>query len=280
MKLQKKTRKPLVALVLFSCSLAGAIGAQEGTGKGGLIQLALVMNQSQYGNKKLSGDVLVAATRAFADSRRFAIVERANLKTLLAEKDLEDFIQQANAGGMTDLDGVDMVGILSYEVERGGVSTYYRISVQLTSTKTGRVTDTLTSDRETFREPTTVFIAGKHLYENIKEKFPPSGWVIEARGSDVVVDLGARDGVAEGDRIEVFQEGEPVIHPVTGELLEGRQTLLAVLKVTSVQTQMSTCKLKGEGTVEVGDRVKLGEKNVKGRSMLGKALRGLTKRNR
>lgn len=237
-------------------------------------QLGLVMAERE--DRRIEGDILGAATSAFFESKRFVIIERAQLDKIFTERDLSDFIT-GSPGDLSNLEGVDMLGLVSYSVEystaaSGGRQENYYIDVRLTDVKSGQVVGNVSSRRDTFNNPTTPHLAGRFLLQNIREMFPPEGYVVSISGDQVIVDLGEESGIQKGDTLEVIREGDVIFHPVTGKPLPAQEIVVGTLKVEDPANQMSTCKMpkKGGEAIVIADRVRLQPKNQTGAKIFKK----------
>lgn len=261
-------RVGLLALLLGS---AAAMASAEF--KLGLV-LTNPLKDTSFENdsKRFEAEILDATNTAFIVCRRFKLAERAALDGVIAEKGLQDFVGALNgdtaAAHMEKLTNIDMIGLVSYGREKNpvGKETVW-ISVRLVSVLTGDIINTVDSRRESFAAPSTPFIAGQNLAQNIRELFPPEGYIVQINGDEAVVDLGSDAGLKKNDTLEIIQEGETIFHPVTGKPLEPAEIILGTLKVLRVATQTSTCKLK-DVAVEPGARVRLKPKDQRA----GKAL--------
>lgn len=233
-------------------------------------QLGLVMAERE--DRRIEGDILSAATSAFFESKRFIVIERAQLDKIFTERDLSDFIT-GSPGDLSNLEGVDMLGLVSYSVENGvpGAGQNYYIEVRLTDVKTGQIVGNVSSRRDTFSDPTTPHAAGRFLLQNIREMFPPEGYVVRISGDQVIVDLGEESGIQKGDTLEVIREDEEVIfHPVTGKPMPAQEKVVGTLKVVDPANQMSTCKMPKASGIFVADRVRLQPKNQTGAKIFKK----------
>lgn len=256
----------LLALLLL-IAVAAPVAAQ---GDKARYKLGLVMNGEK--NRQFDGDVFNVVTQSFFESKRFVMVERKQLDAVFTEKDLQSFLGKGS-DTLSDVLGLDFLGLVSYTVEdarSGGINRrVVTLEVRLVDVKTGQILGTITSERPDFVvPPATVRDAGRSLFQSVREAFPPLGYVIKIDGKDVVTDLGADAGVQKGDELEVVQEGEQIIHPVTGEPLPAEMIVVGVLKVVSTSSHLSNCKTKTEG-LAIGSIVRLKEKN----SMVKKGLR-------
>lgn len=292
----------LLGLVVASFG-SGDLRAQE-------LKLGLVVGQQSW-EHEIEARALNAATEAFLLSRRFQVVEREALDSVFTEKGLKGFIGDAEGADIGQTLGLDWIGILSYAIETvrdrdGRYTQSYLLAVRMLEVASGAVLHTIDSragddrsarglraaaerlignslDRDDNRdleaveaamlEEDSMQAAGARLLENILETFPPQGYVIQVVDDRrVVVDLGAAQGLREGDVLEVFVHGEAIIHPVTGREIPGREITQAELRVLSVESQISTCKVKkADGAVAVGAQVRFLPKE----GMVDKALNKL-----
>jgi hypothetical protein len=272
------------ALALFALLLFGPAGEVHARDKVGLVL-------AQPGNSPLADQAIDAASTAFLDCKAFTVIERTSIDDVMQEKSFKGFIGEAEGAEMGELLGLRWIGIVQYADERnrltdGTVQQAWELSVRMIDVASGRVTMTLSSrpgeadlgDRTqgTLKgflrrslvpqelqgiaasyEPTMAG-AGRRLLARLRLEFPPEGYVIELLGGDEVsIDLGVDDGVEDGDMLEVFTVAEPKLHPVTGEQLPGRETVVGKLKVVDVRRGMSTCKIKdGGAAIAVGSRIR------------------------
>lgn len=255
----RKTVLTLLVLLLF----AGSGAAQDGK-----ITIGLVVSDQRRGD--LDVEILNTATDAFFRTQRFRLMERERLDKIIDEKGLKEFIGALTSGdssaGIEELEGVDLIGLVSYTVERSAVGgPRYYIGVRLVSVQTGQIAHIVDSRREGLYEPTTPNQAGIYLFQNAREAFPPEEYIIQLQGANAVVGMGSGMGLKEGDVLEVIRQGETIFHPVTGSPLPGEEIVIGTLKITRASTQISSCKVtKMENPLQVGDRVRLKPKDQTG----------------
>jgi hypothetical protein len=215
--------------------------------------------------KKIDTEVLSAATASFLSARRFKMVERNQLAAVFTEKSLQDFIGGKVNNKLTDVLDLDLVGIVDHAVEtstskKGETTAKWIIKVRLIDVKTAAILATLTSDRASLLSmlpPTTPKEAGALLAQSIRQSFPPLGYIIQINGKDIVVDLGAEEGLKKGDVLEVVQEQEQIIHPVTGEILPAPLKVIGKLKVVDASPRVSICKRKSGKEMQLSNFVRL-----------------------
>ena len=134
-------------------------------------------------------------------------------------------------------------------------------STKLLGSKSAALLSTVTSERaslESMLPPATPREAGALLGQSIREAFPPLGYIVQINGKDIVVDLGADAGLKERDTLEVVQEGEQIIHPVTGQILAAPVRVIGELRVVSLSPQLAICKRTGgKGELPLASIVRL-----------------------
>lgn len=94
-----------------------------------------------------------------------------------------------------------------------------------------------------------------NLSVHIQDYFPIRGIVIKTdqRGRDylVYIDVGAEQGLAPGSKIDIFDRGEEVVHPVTGEVLSSSKgKRLATATINDAQDRFSIAKLRRKSEFE------------------------------
>ncbi|MFQ5803059.1 MAG: FG-GAP repeat domain-containing protein [Candidatus Methylomirabilales bacterium] len=107
---------------------------------------------------------------------------------------------------------------------------------------------------------TSFSVAASRVAEKLGEAFPKVRGVIVSidRDGKLIVDLTKEQGVYPGLEMEIFREGEPFKHPVTGEVLGRLDKRVAFLKVVEVQERFSVGQLLDqEGSVRQGDGVRV-----------------------
>lgn len=274
-------RRAMVAALLFSV----ALGLGGPTAAHARDKVGLVLAQ-HHRNKVLDDQAINVTTDAFLASRRFTVLEREALDSVMQEKSFKGFIGDSEGAEIGQLLGLRWVAMFSYTEEPysgpgGGPSESYEISVRMIDVASGQVLYTITSRPDatdlgeraegkvknwfsnrtgglTAAHDPSLAGAGRRLLQSILTTFPPEGYVVEVIGQgEVVIDLGVDDGLSAGDMLEVFTVGEPFLHPITGEQLPGRTTVQGKLKVVDVRAGLSTCKIKnGAQSMAIGSRVR------------------------
>jgi hypothetical protein len=76
----------------------------------------------------------------------------------------------------------------------------------------------------------------------------------------LVLNVGSKDGVKNGDRLQIWQLGKEIRDPATQRVLMRDDTLLGDALVTAVNEASSIAEYKGAEKVKVGDIVKTAQK--------------------
>lgn len=95
-------------------------------------------------------------------------------------------------------------------------------------------------------------------FPNLQQRTPViDGLVADADGSgQLVLNVGAHDGVKMGDRLQVWRAGKEIRDPATGRVLMRDDMLLGEAVVTTVNDISSIAQYKGSGPVKIRDLVK------------------------
>ncbi len=103
--------------------------------------------------------------------------------------------------------------------------------------------------------------AASDVAEQLAQRFPHlQGEVVEVRGEQLYLSLGARDQVLQGMRLDVFREGEELTSPSTGEVLGRLEEELGTVTVTQVAETYAVAILADVadgGRVQAGDKVRI-----------------------
>src|SRR4030043_523409 len=68
---------------------------------------------------------------------------------------------------------------------------------------------------------------------------PVSGKITSVEGNKVVIDIGLKNEIISGMRLNILSEGEPFIHPVTREMLGRVEAVTGKVEVKDVQQEVS-----------------------------------------
>ncbi|MDH7499018.1 MAG: hypothetical protein QHH30_01370, partial [candidate division NC10 bacterium] len=103
--------------------------------------------------------------------------------------------------------------------------------------------------------------AANDLAQKVVANFPKlNGYVLSAEGGTIYVDLAEKDRVYPGMELNLYREGEPFTHPITGEVLGrlekplGKVRVVEVREKFSIATQIARVE---DAPVTKGDRVRM-----------------------
>ena len=85
---------------------------------------------------------------------------------------------------------------------------------------------------------------------------PVNGLVADASGGELILNVGASQGVKVGDTLNVAHTGRVIKDPATGKPLRTLETVIGTVTIESVDSTSSTGKFSGSGVAKVGDTVK------------------------
>ncbi|MCI0414324.1 CsgG/HfaB family protein [bacterium] len=84
------------------------------------------------------------------------------------------------------------------------------------------------------------------------EKVPFEGRIIKVEGDTIYTNIGTRNGINEAMLFDVFEPGEELVDPVTGESLGSEKSKIGTLKIMTVQEKFSKASPKSGGPFKVG----------------------------
>ncbi|MCP4584134.1 MAG: hypothetical protein GY839_21185 [candidate division Zixibacteria bacterium] len=200
-------------------------------------------------------DLLDKLITEFVHLDRFKVIERSQLENILAEQKLglTGVIDASTAVEVGKTAGVDVVVFGSIASDKRTVT----IDARLVDTETAEI---ITS-RDAFSKNLSLINLSEMISEvaqKIKMDLPiANGLVIRVDGNDLLIDLGNGKGIKKGMKCHVFREGEPIIHPVSGDTLDTQKELICEIQVTDVYDGYSKAKtiIRKDGAPAVGDKV-------------------------
>ncbi len=99
-----------------------------------------------------------------------------------------------------------------------------------------------------------IFSINRDLLRTVMEKYPLRGFVAMADGGDILLNLGAKQGVVKGTRFDVLEEGAGVVYK--GKTLAAAPKSVALLEVLSVEPEFSRAKVvRKERPLKQDDKV-------------------------
>jgi len=200
-------------------------------------------------------DLLDQLITEFVNLNRFKVIERSQLERILTEQKLglTGIIDQNTAVEVGKTAGVDVVVFGSIASDKRTVT----INARMVDTETAEIV----TSRNAFSKNLSLINLAEMISEvaqKIKNDLPiANGLVIRVDGNDLLIDMGNSTGIKKRMKCHVFREGEPIIHPVSGDTLDTQKELICVIQVSDVYDGYSKAKtiIQGEGIPTVGDKV-------------------------
>ncbi len=90
----------------------------------------------------------------------------------------------------------------------------------------------------------------------VAARVPVAGLVADVSGDQLILNVGAGQGVQVGDILAVSHAGRQIKDPATGKVLRSIETSLGTVKITSVDASSAVGTFSGTGAVKVGDGAK------------------------
>jgi curli biogenesis system outer membrane secretion channel CsgG len=210
-------------------------------------------------------------TMAFLKTGRFQLVERADLAAVTKEEKFQQsgLVDDATAARLGHQMGAAWVlvgsytGSIGHQVEIktgffGGKSRedsypgHLEVRLRLVNAEDGAVFDAiLLHAGATDAKPYHAFELlmddfSASLEKETAARFPMMGYVIKVLSDrQVLVDLGRRQQLGSGTRFQLVEQGEDIVHPVTGKLVKGERRVLTDLKVSDVGDESSVLDVTG-----------------------------------
>lgn len=235
---------------------------------------------SDQASSDMAPAVYELVSQAFAKVRRFSVVERGQLATVLNELKLQNsgiidentaasIGQQAGAKRvvLTTLTGTTGSRLDDQYDKQGRVIgrkevylTNLAVSARFVDVQTGIVGKTLEvkggawADSVPQAKQSALSDLRTKLDRELVNNFPLGGYVIKTVGSDsYLIDIGSESGVANEDVFLIYSEGEDILHPVNGKVIKGERKVVGEGQVIAVQQELATIKItKADGPIVVG----------------------------
>jgi hypothetical protein len=103
--------------------------------------------------------------------------------------------------------------------------------------------------------PAVAFARFEKLINDVDGMFERmTGYVVSVDGDSVYTDFGRDKGIFKGMTMKVFRENEPIVHPITKQVLGNKKIYIGDLKVSDVFDNYSTAVMtKQQRAVKTGD---------------------------
>lgn len=250
---------------------------------------------SRYG-KMICEQLQSSIQNGLVQNKNYTVVERSNLDQIFRELGLQNsgVVNSSSAIEIGNLSGADytlMGKVVEAEINPynnlayEGLKAKVAVSVQIVDNETGQVLSSdMVSDTDSsatknnlkkfiksdlvpghmsVNRDSLIYNAAEKVANKVLERMnkinPLVGMVVAVKPNEdtVTFNLGYEDGVKEGDIYTIYAEAEPIVHPVTGEILGVDEKYVGTVKVEEVRNNLSIAKIKDcEVTPMVKDKVK------------------------
>ena len=222
---------------------------------GSRLTVAVMPVQVVGGDNSTGRHVLEKMITQLVNLRRFRVLERSQLEKIMEEQSLSlsGMMDEAVAIEVGKLAAADAIILTSLTINPG----YAKVIARVIETETG-VTVVAQDAESNNTDLHSIDKVIENLAVKIYNNMPlVEGYIVNIEGDEVYIDLGILLGIRKGSKIVAFREGKAIIHPVTGEELGKKVTMLGELIVEQVQEKMSVAVWVGETkqTVNIGDKV-------------------------
>jgi hypothetical protein len=239
-----------VFLFLFAIILVtGALAAEKTT-------VAFIGLEASGVSEASASGIADTLLDALINTKRFEIVERERLNTLMEEQGLalsgctttECFVQVGQLAGASKV----IVGKVSK------VGETYTANVRVVDVFLGKVELSESAESDSLDGLLSVT---RDMAARLAENIPVVGTVVSVSGDTVKLDLGKQEGVKEGDVVELYRLGEEYYHPDTGAFLGRDIEELGEAKITKVLAdELSEAEYTGDTPPMTGDKVRPAER--------------------
>jgi hypothetical protein len=164
-------------------------------------------------------------------SGRVRVVERAVVDKLLRELNLgsSELADPATALELGKVLSAKLIttGSLFYHNEN------YLLTLRLIDTETTRIAKVISADVSgTGAAQKDMHRVNRQILTAIMEQYPLQGYVVRAQGDQIMVNLGAGQGVVPGTRFEIVEAAAPIEY--RGRRLQGRPKVVGQVEIESV----------------------------------------------
>ena len=221
------------------------------------LSIAVLPFENKGGDPGMSSIVQDKMITSLYSLKRFKIIERSQIDKVMSEQKLgmTGAIDQAKAVKVGRLIGVDAILIGSISASDRGTS----MDARLIDTETGTIitaASAVVEGNSLMVIRNTATDISIQIYNDVPLV---EGYIIKMDLAKCVLDVGSAKGMRKGMKMVVYEEGEAIVHPVTGEVLSKKVTQLGELVLTEVLEKMSEASVVDK---EPGKSIAMGNKVV------------------
>lgn len=200
-------------------------------------------------------DLLDKITTVFFNLHRFKVIERAQLERVLSEQQLgmTGVIDASTAAEIGKGIGVDAV--VCGSIARTGNAA--SIDARLIDAETAAIVTAQDAYANGINLPALSQMI-QEAANKIKNDMPLiTGYVIQTEQDRLTLDLGRSRGIRKGMKCHIYREGDPIVHPITKEVIGKSIDELCEAQFTDVFEAYAIAVITKtkSGTVQVSDRV-------------------------
>jgi TolB-like protein len=217
--------------------------------------VAVLPFENKGASRDLGEIILDKMITVLVNQERFKIMERAQLNRILEEQSLgsSGIIDASTAAQIGRGIGVDAIIIGSVAATVSGTLS---VDARVIDTESAAiiVAEDIYSGSS---DAQSVKNAVENLARKITEELPlVEGYIIKIDGDNVILDVGRTGGLKRGMKCHIYKEGEPIKHPITGEILGKETKIMGEVLVTEAFDKYCTAKtIKAEGgMLSIGDK--------------------------
>ncbi len=194
----------------------------------------------------------ILSTELF-NSQRFNVIERQAITRILEEQKLQ-------MTGVTDMNQAVEIGKLLNvaKIMIGSVSRLgdtFIVNTRLVDVKTGALE--LAQNAKSTRGEEGLTSAISELVANISQKVTVEGSIIRINPSVLLIDLGQKHGLTEGQNLIVVRVGD-VVTDLGGAIIGRSEDTIGSIQVTSVKPEYSEATMvQSKMNFRVGDKVRM-----------------------
>lgn len=244
----------LLFLLCFSCIFSMQIEARADFEKTKIAVLDFRLQGNDFATDDMGKIVAEWLITAFVREGRFEVIERKLLGEVLEEQQMvyAGIVDQETASEIGKLLGVKV--IISGSVVK--LKNVIEVNARIVDVSSASI---ITAESVSCTDVTSLRDFVTEMARKIMKNFPLEGYVADRNGDNVVIDLGKKSGVKPGMTFLVYNEGDVIKHPKTGEILYVSQIDVGIIKITKVKEKIAQGVIVDEmeeGTVQYGDLIK------------------------
>jgi TolB-like protein len=221
---------------------------------GSRLAIAVVPFTAKGEGKLFADAVTETMITKLVNLRRFKVIERSAIDKVMKEQKFQasGIVDDKTAVKLGKVAGADAIIVGSILLNTGTGKFSARV-IDVESS------ETIVAENAPIEKPIMEVV--EQVVENVAtmiyNDLPlAEGVIVKIDKDEMYINIGITQGVRKGSKCVVFREGEPIQHPVTGEVLGRKVTRLGELLVVQVQDKIASLKqLETDQALQVGDKV-------------------------